>query len=365
MSNGSSRSWWSAVLEPDPAMESYRQGLAQRLQREPIKHRLRMGLFQVEALSDRLRWQRRRWGSGKACRDSTVSVDPCLQPPTYRYGNLRGPWIESFFCAWWLRHRKEAKVTYLPLFFDPIYFNSQSQKYSSEAFAFTLRRLERTLAGLDPHRPYFTILGMYDFPIWNWSAFPRNVAVFSAAGWGDLAIPLLSGHRPFHNPPKDLHLSFMGSLSGPSDLNGFRTRMFESLNSIAYFGKGSNWKQIMGRSIFSLCPRGLGRTSLRLVEALSLGSIPVYLWDDREWLPYQDELDWTEFSISLPIDRVHELPAILGSLSADRIAAMQQKIEQLYPRYFTLEATCRWIHARAERLSTLSDVLALTSHREV
>ena len=30
-------------------MESYRQGLAQRLQREPIKHRLRMGLFQVAA----------------------------------------------------------------------------------------------------------------------------------------------------------------------------------------------------------------------------------------------------------------------------------------------------------------------------
>jgi hypothetical protein len=107
----------------------------------------------------------------------------------------------------------------------------------------------------------------------------------------------------------------------------------------------------MGRSVFSLCPRGLGATSFRLYEALSVGSIPVYLWDGHPWLPYADELDWSEFSVCLPIGEVERLPALLAGLSAERIAAMQRRIAELYGDYFTLEGAARQIARRARRLA--------------
>ena len=49
--------------------------------------------------------------------------------------------------------------------------------------------------------------------------------------------------------------------------------------------------ELMSRSVFALCPRGYGRTSYRMYEALQLGCIPVYIHDEP-WLPYADELDW-------------------------------------------------------------------------
>lgn len=92
---------------------------------------------------------------------------------------------------------------------------------------------------------------MHDFPIWDWHLFPRNCLVYSAAGGGDIPIPLLSGDRPFCSPPKDIFLSFMGSLEGVSNTGGVRQRMAEALDGFAYFGRGPDWEQVMGMSYFS------------------------------------------------------------------------------------------------------------------
>jgi hypothetical protein len=40
------------------------------------------------------------------------------------------------------------------------------------------------------------------------------------------------------------------------------------------------------RTQYNLAPRGWGRTSYRLAEIIQLGRIPVYVYDDYEWLPY-------------------------------------------------------------------------------
>ena len=58
--------------------------------------------------------------------------------------------------------------------------------------------------------------------------------------------------------------------------------------------------ELMSRSVFALCPRGYGRTSYRMYEALQLGCIPVYIHDES-WLPYADELDWREFAVLVPL----------------------------------------------------------------
>ena len=35
-----------------------------------------------------------------------------------------------------------------------------------------------------------------------------------------------------------------------------------------------------------MAPRGFGRTSYRIAEIIQLGRIPVYMYDEDEWLPY-------------------------------------------------------------------------------
>ena len=299
------------------------------------------------------------------------SVSGLLQPPSYRYGRLKGPWIERYFHRFWLSHQfrsspasRHEGAIYLPIQFDAFFLQAQCHKYQPAHFQKVLACLRATLAALDPDRPYFTVLGMYDFPIWDWHLFPRNVVVFSAAGGGDIPIPLLPGHLSYSTSSKDIFVSFMGSLDGPSDYEGVRSRMYQSLKEFAFFGKGPNWREVMRRSVFSLCPRGQAPASFRMYEAMALGSIPIYLWEEKEWLPYRELLNWNDFSISLPIARCHELPAILSALSAEQIATMQSRLAEVVPLLFHLDAVCRYVIERASTICGLAEAKRLTDARE-
>ena len=52
-------------------------------------------------------------------------------------------------------------------------------------------------------------------------------------------------------------------------------------------GPSNDWLQFIHKSKFNLAPRGYGRTSYRLAEIIQVGRIPVYMYDDYPWLPYQ------------------------------------------------------------------------------
>lgn len=51
--------------------------------------------------------------------------------------------------------------------------------------------------------------------------------------------------------------------------------------------EATTWQRLMHESALVLAPRGFGPTSFRLFEALQMGRVPVYLWQDVEWLPYR------------------------------------------------------------------------------
>ncbi len=343
----------------DPYLLAYKT----KLQSQHLRHRLRVA---------QLRW--RIYWYEKACYRSLhshsmlnqggmVRVDSRLQPPPHRYGNLSGPWIESAFFRYWNSRSACSPCHYLPILFDPIFFHSQTQKYTPKRFRQTLNVLRDTLDQLDSSLPYFTLQGFYDHPIWDWHLFPRHCLVFSASGCGDITIPMLSGDREFRSPPKDIFLSFVGSLQGASNAGNVRQRMARALDGFAYFGRGPNWEEIMGRSVFSLCPRGLGPTSFRLYEAMSMGSIPIYVWDKVKALPYCDELDWSQFSVSICIDEIESLPDVLANISQKRILFMQQKLAEIYYSYFTLEAVCGYILKVSGAFDSASSVRKITNSR--
>ncbi len=266
-----------------------------------------------------------------------------MLPPTFSYQGYSRPWIEDFFLEFWLRDRPATGLHYLPVLWANFYQHVQVHEYTPRQSLRIMESMRHLLAHeLDRTKRYFTLMA-YDHAIWEWHAFPHNVLVFSAGGWGDVPIPWLKGSPRFTCPRKDIFLSFVGRLGGASDFTGLRSRMFDALKGDALFAQGTGWRETMGRSTFSLCPRGLGRSSYRLYESLSLGSIPVYIWDDVEWLPYSDEIDWDEISIRIHVDDLGGLGSLLRSYSPGKILSMQSRIAELHESYFTLEGACRQI----------------------
>ena len=49
--------------------------------------------------------------------------------------------------------------------------------------------------------------------------------------------------------------------------------------------EGKQWRDIVKSTRFNLAPRGYGRSSFRQGELIQMGVVPVYIWDDFEWLP--------------------------------------------------------------------------------
>jgi hypothetical protein len=67
-------------------------------------------------------------------------------------------------------------------------------------------------------------------------------------------------------------------------------------------------------SKFALAPRGYGRGSFRFFECFQLGTIPIYLWNDEEWLPFKNIIDYNKLCISMHVSQINELENILLSI---------------------------------------------------
>jgi uncharacterized pyridoxamine 5'-phosphate oxidase family protein len=96
------------------------------------------------------------------------------------------------------------------------------------------------------------------------------------------------------------------------------------------------------KSKFCLAPRGNGRSSFRFFEAMLLDCIPVYFWDDIEWLPYKDILDYSKFSISIHDSDINKTKQILKSISDEKYQSMLEEMKRV--RYnFSLEGMSEYI----------------------
>jgi hypothetical protein len=83
-------------------------------------------------------------------------------------------------------------------------------------------------------------------------------------------------------------------------------------------------------SLFVLCPRGIGATSMRLFEAMELGRAPVIIADS--WLPVAD-LPWRDFALFIKEKDVHHIPAILER-HLDKGVAMGLRARLVWEQYF-------------------------------
>lgn len=94
-----------------------------------------------------------------------------------------------------------------------------------------------------------------------------------------------------------------------------------------------NYAEVMGRSRFVLCPRGVGTASQRLFESMQAGRVPVILSD--EWVEPEGPR-WEAFSIRIPESQVASIPARLEELDP-RWAEMAGAARAAWEEWFAPE----------------------------
>ena len=264
----------------------------------------------------------------------------------------QGDYLEQYFLKFYLKNIEEFKKLerqFIPVCWTDLYLKALH----------TINDLVIDLSNLDKGKKYFTVSQHDDAPAVH--LLPPDTINFSAGGNqpNTIPIPLICSAIP--NPPnqkKDIFCSFVGSITAPSTFFGvlahdIRIKMLKVLkDKPEYLLKPRNWSEeikkerqdlfldITSRSKFTLCPRGYGATSYRMYEAMQLGSVPVYIYNDFPFIPYSDKINWDEIAILINQNDMDNLNTILKSVSDEKYNHMINKIKEIYPNYFTLEATC-------------------------
>ena len=180
---------------------------------------------------------------------------------------------------------------------------------------------------------YFTIVQYDDGPKLN---IPENTIVYGACS-GNIPIPLI--YQDINNtliniPKKSFSekkklCSFIGNITGnhiQPNVREIMKNVFEKNPKFVFYNSGG-WTPSVNvdlqkifvnttiNSKFALAPRGYGRGSFRFFECFQLGTIPIYIWNDIEWLPFKNVIDYSRLCISIHISQINNLEKKLESIT--------------------------------------------------
>jgi hypothetical protein len=193
-------------------------------------------------------------------------------------------------------------------------------------------------------KKYFTVVQYDDGCLAN----VENCRVFGSGGVGDDPIPLITDRHKLKGLKKIYFTSFLGSVA----THPIRKMMMEIFKDEDMFfvedvyTKKENiprFAEITEQSCFTLCPRGYGKTSFRLYEAMQLGSVPVYI-SDVPWVPFTQFVDWNKFCVIIKPEDMKSLPELLKKLFySGEYKVMAENAKKAYDEYFCYESTLKWI----------------------
>ena len=258
-----------------------------------------------------------------------------------------GLYMEEYFFKYMKDNNIQTKKKYIPA----IWTNFQIEKW----FPYKKNVMQRTLDEWIYKNPsengYFTIVQYDDGPLLR---IPNNTIIYGACS-GHIPLPLIyqDKNNTLINFPKKtfrekkLVCSFVGNITFNSVQPNVRKILFDTFEKDPMFKminsggwtpsvNGNLQKRFIDITIdskFALAPRGYGRSSFRFFECFLLGTIPIYVWNDKNWLPFQNLIDYKKLCIVIHISQVDDLKTIIENIDENKYDNMlnyYQEIKYLF-----------------------------------
>ena len=281
--------------------------------------------------------------------DSNLFYSPnCVLYPSFK----KGLYMEEYFFEYMKRnnmsHDKSGKL-YIPILWTNFQIEHWFDNHKSEMQDILNKYIEKNPCTYG----YFTVVQYDDGPLLE---LPKKTVVYGACS-GNIQLPLIYQDldNKLENIPKksfkekNVLCSFIGR-----DTHNVRNKIINYYKNNPNFCIINNsergyvenpekeYTDLTIDSKFTLAPRGYGRSSFRFFEIFKLGSIPIYVWDDIEWLPYKEKIDYSKFCISIHIDNLDKLEDILLNINEQKYNDMLDEFKKV-KEVFELEYMCEYI----------------------
>lgn len=190
--------------------------------------------------------------------------------------------------------------TYLPILWTGYWCNNGYGKKDRHK-----KMLQRFIDSLPRSKKYFSIVQYDDGPMVDFK--DLDIKIFGMSGGRiDYPLPLLCcPHKfEFQNAKKDIFCSFIGSDTHP--IRRELVKEFKGRKDCLVEIKKMPLKEyceVLARSVFALCPRGYGKSSFRIQEAIQYAALPVYI-SDEYILPYN--YNFNLFGFKYPVAGLYE-----------------------------------------------------------
>jgi hypothetical protein len=226
--------------------------------------------------------------------------------------------------------------TYLPVF-----WTSYHVTHNFGQNPIKIAELQRFVDGLDRGKAYFTI-HQYDLgPLVDFK--DLNIRCYGMSGGRiDYPIPLLCERPKFNYQMKrSLLASFIGRKTHP-----IRDKLFQLYQNRSKMlisdapTPAPLYIQNLSESVFALCPRGFGKASFRMMEAIHCGAIPVYISDEfvvpYRWKGNKETAEMT-YGILFHDSELENLQEYLFSFTQAEIKALQEQVQVAKCELYTYE----------------------------
>ena len=250
-----------------------------------------------------------------------------------------GLYLEEYFLKKYKEYTEKNIITkrkYIPA----LWTNFQIEGWFANKKPEMQTALNNWVAANPSENGYFTVVQYDDGPL---LLLPANTIVYGACS-GNIPIPLiyedinntLSKIKQKKFNEKSILCSFIGNITANHIIPNVRQLLFEKFKNNHNFIiiNSGGWTPNVNtqnqdifinntiNSKFAFAPRGYGRSSFRFFEIFLLGSIPIYIWNDENWLPFQNIIDYDKLCISMHISQINELENQLLNITEEKYNLM-------------------------------------------
>ena len=247
-----------------------------------------------------------------------------------------GFYLEEYFLNKIQHENPEMRRKYIPALWTNFqiegWFNSRKDEMQTE--------LNNWFSQNPSENGYFTIVQHDDGPLLK---LPKDTIVYGACS-GDITIPLIyeDKNNTLENYPrktfneKNILCSFVGNITSNHVQPNVRQEMFNKLTNKSNFHliNSGGWTPSVNKNLqnifiettinskFALAPRGYGRSSFRFFECFKLGTIPIYIWNDINWSPFQNVIDYNKLCVVIHVSELDKLENKLLSITEEQYVNM-------------------------------------------